>query len=133
MHGGFSFANASNFTEASNKDVSFELHAMDYVLMSMYSLVFLIGVGGNLMVIRWFYGDAKTNNPGSLLVIVLATNDLIASIMTPLLEMHRIVSRSYHHTWFLGKGLCKTLPAFSALFLLTTPWFLVAIATERFQ
>ena len=126
--------NMSNITMNSQTHAS-QLKMLDYVLLSLYSMIVVIGVIGNILVIRWFSSDEWKNRPGSFLVVVLAGNDLIASLVTSLNEMNLIVTDSINppYIWYLGKGVCKCLNAFTYMFLLTTPWLLVAIATERFQ
>ena len=115
--------------------ITTEFKAVDYILFLLYSLVLIIGVGGNLLVISWFSSDKNKKKPGSTLVIVLAMNDLIASIITPLYGIHLVVSMKTepYLAWYLGKELCPTIQASTHLVWLTTPWLLVAIATERFQ
>ena len=117
------------------KDSSLHLKFVDYVLLIPYCLVVVIGVGGNLLVIKWFCSPAKKGRPGSLLVNVLAVNDLIASIVTPFLEIHQTIAALVepYYAWYLGKGLCKCLFAFHNAFLLNTSWLLVAIAAERYR
>ena len=123
----------SNRTLTQHPDSLFQV--ADYVFLTFYSVVAVIGSVGNILVIKWFTSEEKRNKAGSLLVIVLAANDCIASIVTPLLEMHIIISiKTYpFKAWYLGKELCKTIPSFSYLFILTTPWILVAITCERFE
>ena len=130
-----SIPNTTNITTAPRTNISLHFQVTDYVLLSCYSAVVIIGVIGNLLVIKWFSKEEKRQKPGSILVIILAVNDLIASIVTPLNEMNLVVSYRSNpsYTWHLGEGLCKTLSAFSNLVLLSTPWLLVAIATERYQ
>ena len=112
-----------------------QFKVVDCFLLSCYSMVVIIGVAGNLMVIKWFHNESRRNKPGSLLVIGLAVNDLIASIVTPLYQIHYIVAdnKTPQYAWYLGKGLCKTLTPFTYIVLLTTPWLLVCIAAERLQ
>ena len=127
-------SNATTAAQLKSKNIP-QLQVVDIVLLLFYCFVFVVGVGGNILVIRWFSSDEKRNRPGSLLVIVLAINDLVAAMVTSLYEMNYIVVGSINpaYIWYLGKGLCKSLTAFTYMFLLTTPWLLVAIATERFQ
>ena len=126
--------NMSNITINSQR-YAVQLKVVDYVLLSLYSVLVVIGVIGNILVIRWFSSDEWKNRPGSFLVVVLAGNDLIASLVTTLNEMNLIVTDSItpQYIWYLGRGMCKCLNAFTYMLLLTTPWLLVAIATERFQ
>ena len=125
------YMNITNTTVIFPKNDSvFELNLVDYTLLSLYVVVITIGVFGNIMVIKWFYVDSKRKKPGSMLVIALAVNDLLASMVAPPFEISTII---FGNICTIGKGLCKTLPALYSMLFLATPWFLVTIATERFR
>ena len=131
------FSNFSNITTTKDtqKYSSLHLKFIDYILLVSYCLVVVFGVGGNLLVIKWFVSPAKKGRPGSLLVNVLAVNDMIASVVTPFLQIHQTIAALIepYYAWYLGKGLCKCLFAFHNAFLLNTSLILVAIATERYR
>ena len=130
-------ANFSNFYSnvTSSSYIPEQFQVVDYILLLLYSMVVVIGVGGNSLVISWFSSYKNKGKPGSALVIVLAMNDLIASIITPLYGIHLMVSfkTKPYLAWHLGKKLCGTFQASTTLVWLATPWLLVAIATERFR
>ena len=116
-------------------DFSLKLRPLHIALLCFYPLVAVLGVGGNVYVIKWFYSKQKRNIAGSSLVVVLACNDLLASIMVPSAQIHLIISFNKYpfNAWYLGELLCSTLQEFSVVFLLATSWILVVIALERYK
>ena len=113
----------------------FHLLTSEIVLVILYLMIFIFGVGGNILVIKSFSAPDTRKKAGSLLVIILAINDSFASILVPLNQIHAIVSRKLDPfaAWYLGEPLCYTIIGFGYIFLLATGWLLVAIAVERFM
>ena len=132
-------SNFSNISSELNSTLPHDFHLhfrpLDIVLLCFYPLVLILGVGGNLLVIRWFCAKNRRKMAGSVLVIVLAFNDLFASIMVPSTQIHMIISynKEPHAAWYLGKVLCHTLHESGVVFLLATSWILVIIAMERYK
>ena len=131
--------NSSNYSSAINVTSSAMLHfqfkPLDIILLFFYPLVTILGVGGNLYVIKWFYSKERRKMAGSALVVVLAFNDLLASITVPSTQIHHIISHNKqpYGSWYLGKILCHTLHESGVVFLLATSWILIAIALERYK
>ena len=102
---------------------------------ALYSLVIILGVGGNILVVRWFAFGNRRNSPGSIMVICLACNDCLSSVIVPLFRIHDIVAfqKQPQLAWYLGEALCYALPGLLRFFLLATSWILVAIAFERYR
>ena len=99
------------------------------------SLIFLVGVFGNALVVKWFNTGSAKHTVGSRLVVILAINDLISSIVVPFAQVHAILQSSMdpYGAWYLGKFLCHILPGIQSMFLIATSWILVAISLERFR
>ena len=112
-----------------------QLKPLHVILLFFYPLVIILGVGGNVYVIKWFYSKSRRKMAGSALVVVLAFNDLFASIMVPSTQIHHIISHSKqpYEAWYLGKILCHTLHETGVVFLLATSCILMAIALERYK
>ena len=127
----YSHFNTTSITQS--KD--FHLKTSEIIFVILYLMIFVLGVGGNILVVKSFSAPNSRKKAGSKLVISLAVNDLFASILVPLTQIHSIVSRNTNPVaaWFLGKTLCYTIIGFSYIFLLATGWLLVSIAIERFR
>ena len=111
------------------------LGTTDIINLCLYCLIAVIGVSGNALVVKWFYVAKKRHMPGSIMVITLACNDVMASIIVPLIQIHNLVTSRGFLTgpWYLGKTFCHLAMSLYHLFLLTTSWLLVAIAAERYK
>ena len=131
----YTFTFSYKLNISSTYDYEPKIKPMDIFLFSVYSLVIISGVSGNALVIKWFYEQYKQKVAGSAFVMVLAVNDLFASMIVPLAPVHLLLSHSRHpiEAWYLGKMLCYTLNESAAVFLLTTSWTLIAIALERYK
>ena len=113
----------------------FYLTTPEVLLLALYTVIFIIGVAGNILVARFFGASNLKKKAGSRLVIALAINDLLASVLVPINQIHSIISRNLNPVaaWYLGKPLCYTMIGISFTFLLATGWLLVAISIERFM
>ena len=112
-----------------------QLSKVDILYIFLYVCVFVVGVLGNILVMKWFLEPDKRNRPGSVMVITLAFNDMLASIIVPLFRIHLIVAATIRplDAWYLGRTLCYTIRGFNLAFVLATSWILVVIATERYR
>ena len=126
---------SSKYNATSTTGFNLKLSPLNITLLVCYSLIFTLGVCGNLLVVKWFYEQYKQKMAGSALVMVLAVNDLLASIIVPLTQIHYIISLNTQpkRAWYLGRMLCYTMRGFGILFLLATSWILIAIASERYK
>ena len=108
---------------------------VDVALIICYALVFLFGTIGNCFVVRWFGNQKERQKAGNKLVTALAVNDFLSSIVVPLWQIHHIFRDSLQpkHAWYIGRGLCYSLPGLGMIFLHVTSFLLVAISLERYR
>ena len=111
------------------------LNGVDIVLTICYGFVFLSGTVGNSFVINWFGKKSERKKAGNKLVVMLAINDLISSVLVPLSQIHYLISASINPpgVWYLGKVLCYSLPGIGRTFLYATSFYLIAISLERYR
>eukprot|EP00794_Sanderia_malayensis_P020283 gene20283-22269_t len=100
------------------------------ILISIYALIFLIGVSGNAMVC-YVIGRKKKKTGGDVFVMSLGISDLLASLFVPFLMIADL--RSEENRWFLGSALCTILPSVSPMTLIASSWSLMLIAVDRFR
>ena len=119
-------AQISDRLQLSNEDIS-------YICVCL--VIALLGVFGNMLVIKWFLAPAQRKNAGSVMVITLALNDMIASVTVPSLRIHLVIAakKSPLNAWYLGQAACYTFRGMNMSFLLATSWILVVIAAERYR
>ena len=108
---------------------------VDIILIVCYAFVFLSGTVGNGFVIRWFGRKGERRKAGNKLVVMLAINDLLSSVLVPLSQIHYLISASINPpgVWYLGKVLCYSLPGIGRTFLYATSFYLIAISLERYR
>ena len=108
------------------------LNSEDIILTIFYGFVVILGTIRNALVVKWFWAREEA---GSKLVVVLAINDFLASLLVPLNKIHGAVRHSLEPSdaWYLGQCLCYILHGMQMTFLYTTSWILIAIAIERFR
>ena len=111
------------------------VHAEDIILVACYGIIFLCGTIGNTLVIKFLSTKAQWNKAANKLLTVLAINDFLSSICVPLLQIQYVVSVSLNPVgkWYLGKGLCYTLPGLQVTFLVATSWLLILVSIEWFR
>ena len=111
-----------------------KLNAFSITIIVIYSFAFLLGVSGNLFVVKWFGNKRERKKAGNKLVVVLAINDLLSSIFVPMGQIHYMAMNfvSPPRAWYLGRELCYTLNGLQFTFIVATSLFLVMIALERF-
>ena len=116
------------------KDI--QLSNVDIFYTCLYSTIFGIGFFGNIIVIWWFSKPMRRKRAGSVMVITLATNDMLASIVIPSLRIYSIIAArttSAWRAWYLERVTCYTIDGMNMTFVLATSWILVIIAGERYR
>ena len=110
-------------------------NVVELVLMIFYVIIFIFGTVGNVLVVKWFMVKKQREKAGNTLVVALAINDFISSVIVPLWQIHHIVRNSLTPpgAWYIGKGLCHFLPGIAMTFLIATSFLLVSISLERFR
>ena len=107
----------------------------DIVFLILYTLVFVFGTAGNALVVKWFGMKEQWKKAGNTLVVVLAVNDFLSSIIFPLLEIHYFVLHALQPPlrWYLGSFVCERFFGLKKTFLVASSWLLVAITVARFR
>ena len=91
-----------------------QLDTEDYILITMYGVIFFVGVFGNATVIYVFkfkYGETLTTV--QTLIYYLAVSDLSGSIINPFLFIYWQITS--HKKWNFGGVGCKILPSLTRL------------------
>ena len=103
---------------------------MKLILTIAYISIFIFGFGGNCGVV-YFLGIKRERPPrGHQLIMALAVNDLLSSIIMPVVMLNDIAS---DFKWHLGITACVLLPHMNSLFFFASAWLLVAISYERLR
>ena len=103
----------AEFTTLMNSSSNFSQHyhpfdessALKWTRLFAYGVVFLLGVVGNLLVIRAI-GDLQMRNVTNLFITNLAISDLIVSLV----NIPFVVTHAHLGYWPFGSVLCKIIP-----------------------
>ena len=113
-------------------DMSYAL--MQVSLVVLYSLVALLGTIGNTLVVKWFGEKNMRQKAGNKMVVVLAVNDFVSSIIVPFLRISYIIRLDdFSQKVVLRKTLCYFAAGIMETFLIATSWLLVAISVDRLR
>lgn len=105
-----------------------QLHALHVASAVIYSLAFLFGVPGNVMVI-WFTGFKWKKTVSTIWFLNLAIADLIFVLFLPLHITY--LATSFH--WPFGKLLCKMNSFIAVLNMFSSVFFLTVICLDRYM
>ena len=104
--------------------------AVKIVKFMLYALVFIVGFGGNSIVIWIMMKKKKARTFHNVLLCNLAAADIaLLSINLPF----RLAYQENNYVWPFGQFLCKVIPMFTYLFLTASSLTLVAISYERYR
>ena len=112
---GFTFSNESNCTNdycISDEDyINLMFNHIypdpyDWALIAMHSLVFFVGLIGNLLVCIAVYRNYSMRTVTNYFIVNLAVGDLLVIIIC----LPSTVLWDVTETWFLGLHLCKIVP-----------------------
>ncbi len=107
-----------------------ETLAVKIIKFVLYALVFIVGFGGNSIVIWIMIRKKKARTFHNLLLCNLAAADIaLLSINLPF----RLAYQENNYVWPFGQLLCKVIPMFTYLFLTASSLTLVAISYERYR
>ena len=113
-------------------DMSYAL--MQVSLVVLYSLVALLGTIGNTLVVKWFGEKNMRQKAGNKMVVVLAVNDFVSSIIVPLLRIAYVIRLNhFSEIVVLRATLCHFGAGVMETFLIATSWLLVAISVDRLR
>ena len=85
----------------------------DYILISLYGVIFSIGVPGNLIVIYVLRGRNGKKSTIQMLVCYLAIADMLGCVVSPVLFIYWQVT--LYKKWHFGYIGCKVLPSMTRL------------------
>ncbi|XP_060089146.1 lysophosphatidic acid receptor 6-like [Heteronotia binoei] len=100
-----------------------------YILFPVvYSLVFVLGLGGNLFVLAYFFRSKSATAPANVFLVNLATIDSLFVLTLPF----RIAYHALHNDWVFGETLCKITGGLFFANLYGSSLFLACICLERY-
>ena len=101
----------------------------DYILVLLYSLIFLFGMMGNILIITFFGYRMKKLASYRLFIIHLAIADCVCSLIVPVLYTYETISIE----WTIGEASCKFLHIIPSVTITVSAWILCGIAYERYK
>ncbi|XP_044277257.1 lysophosphatidic acid receptor 6-like [Varanus komodoensis] len=114
----------NNTTSSCSESADFQ-----YLLFPLvYSLVFVLGLAGNLFVLGYFLRTKSSTAPANVFLVNLATIDLLFVLTLPF----RIVYHALHNDWIFGEALCKITGSLFFANLYGSSLFLACICLERY-
>ncbi|XP_062977529.1 lysophosphatidic acid receptor 6-like [Elgaria multicarinata webbii] len=121
---GGSMWNRSNTNSSCSESADFQ-----YLLFPVvYSLVFVLGLAGNLSVLGYFLRTKSATAPANVFLVNLATIDLLFVLTLPF----RISYHALHNDWIFGEALCKITGCLFFANLYGSSLFLACICLERY-
>lgn len=119
-----------HYSHNDTSGVQVEIMPVKIIKFLLYALVFVIGFGGNCVVICITVGKQKARNFHNMLLRNLAVADIaFLSINLPF----RLAYQENNYVWPFGRSFCKIIPMFTYLFLTASSLTLVAISYERYR
>ena len=107
---------------------------IEITLVVLYVLLVVFGTVGNILVVKWFGKKRMRQKAGNKMVVVLAVNDFVSSIIIPLLRISSIFRLKYYsRSTFIRKILCNFGSGVMETFLIASSWLLVAISIDRLR
>uniref|UniRef100_A0A8C8SY24 G-protein coupled receptors family 1 profile domain-containing protein n=1 Tax=Pelusios castaneus TaxID=367368 RepID=A0A8C8SY24_9SAUR len=104
----------------------FQLSPIQWASLVLYSLIFLLGVPGNVAVI-WVTGFGMKQTVNTVWFLNLAVADLLCCLALPFLA----VPIARDQQWELGDFTCKLIPSLTILNMFASILLLVAISVDR--
>ena len=110
---------------------TFGLSTRDAILISAFSLIFVVGVVGNCLVC-YVFGSRKSRRRTTTewLILYLGIVDLLASLFHPPLQIYWAVTK--HRVWHFGLIGCKIIPSIGPIMTSASAGILCLIAIDRF-
>ena len=108
----------------SNEQLYFHEHWVQVVFFCLYAVIFIVGVGGNLLVIDVILFNKHMRTTINLYLLNLATSDIIMSVFA---------SSKFFNRWlFFGGEMCKLTISSMTFSIFMSTFTLAAIAVNRF-
>lgn len=115
------------FGSVDNSSYTPRLGGPDVLSLVIFTVVFLVGVPGNLTVV-WVTGCEARRAVNAIWFLNLAAADLLSCLSLPIL----FVTILHHHHWYFGDAACRILPSLLLLNLFASILLLAAISADRF-
>ena len=107
-----------------NEQLHVNYHWVQIIFFCLYAAIFIVGVGGNLLVIGVILGNKHMRTTINLYLLNLATSDIIMSVFA---------SSKFMSSWrFLGDDMCNLTTTSMTLSVCMSTFTLAAIAVNRF-
>lgn len=100
---------------------------MQYVNVTIYATIFVIGIIGNSLVIYVVYRFAKMKTVTNMYIMNLAMADELFLLSIPLLIRTSVLDQ-----WSFGTPLCKIYMVFSSVNMYTSSLFLLVMSSDRY-
>ncbi|XP_062549878.1 cholecystokinin receptor type A-like [Armigeres subalbatus] len=99
-----------------------------YIIIPLYTVIFLLLVVGNSLVILTLVLDKRMRSVTNIYLLNLAISDLLLGIFCMPFTLVGQVQQNF----IFGRFMCKVIPYLQAVFVSVAVWTQVAIALERF-
>lgn len=99
------WASGANLTALETQETCVDHEALQIPLAVLYSVIFVLGLVGNLVALWVFFCVHSKKNSVRVFLINVAFADLLLVVCLPF----RIVYHSQGNTWLLGAPLCKVV------------------------
>ena len=115
-----------------------DLKTKQIVELTLMIFIIISGTVGNICVIRMFGFTKRRHRAGSALVVALAINDFLSSILIPVDALGWIILamlylRDEFQPYPFGRGMCYVLTSVIPLFMMASSWLMAAISMERLR
>ncbi|XP_046433091.1 cholecystokinin receptor-like [Neodiprion pinetum] len=101
---------------------------MVYVQIPLYSLIFLAGVIGNILVILTLVQHQRMRTVTNVFLLNLAASDIMLGVLCMPFTLVGAILRDF----VFGEVMCKLVPYLQACTVSVSAWTLVAISVERY-
>lgn len=101
----------------------------DSIFITLFSIIFIIGVVGNSLVIYTFKRIPRSLTSMELVIMYLALTDLVASIFNPPLYIYW--QSTEFKAWHLGNFSCTVFPSINTLSVTMSLGLIQLITVER--
>ncbi|XP_012254014.2 cholecystokinin receptor-like [Athalia rosae] len=101
---------------------------MIYVQIPLYSLIFLAGVVGNILVILTLVQHQRMRTVTNVFLLNLAASDIMLGVLCMPFTLVGAILRDF----VFGEVMCKLVPYLQACTVSVSAWTLVAISVERY-
>ena len=99
------------------------------VLITLYVVIFVIGIGGNLLVLAVVLGNKHMRTPINIYLLNLSASDIIMCLFS----IPMAPTTTFFGHWVFGAALCKILPLGQNMSVHMSTFTLTAIAVDRYR